>query len=214
MQDFNDYLNDNERFEINFPEQHFHNLIFFIEENQIQNFNNYIDKIMSFDEGKNILQQIFYLNNQNEIIGSLELDDVSITPYDYMIFYTINQLQYDFFKILLRYDYPLEITTNLEGQYYNVIEYLVKLCRTDREYYSMLNSINYLDNKNELINKNLDIFTRSLELAKTEANLEAIEILNRIINNKDTKCIGCIEEQPNQLAHADINGCCYDPDFY
>lgn len=56
------------------------------------------------------------------------------------------------------------------------------------------------------------------KMARTFLSIEDIkECLHKMIyklsaeENKIT-CTGCLEEQPNQLAHMDIGGCMYDTD--
>lgn len=210
-----DIQNVDDDFEYQNHHQHFYNLIYFIDENKPQKFREYLDKILSYIEGKNILDIIFKLDNKQEITGYAEQDDLTVTPYGLIIFYTIDRMRIEIFQILLEYNYPLYFTQDIfeDGKGLNVIEYIIYQAKQDSEYYRMIYSINFIKNKTSIINDNLDLILYAIKYGEECGNAEAIEILEKIYKYKDTTCIGCIEEQFNQIGHTSIGGCMYDPEY-
>jgi hypothetical protein len=215
-----DFIQSTDEFCIDNIDQHFYNLIHFVDENMPLEFNNYLHKIAIYPNGREIVNKIFELNDKNEITGSIQddVDDVDVIPYGYLIFYIIYSEKKEFLNVLLDFDYPLHVRQNYFGNDYfakdlSPIDFIVHLSRYEPEFYRWLYSLNFHKNKVDFVNKYLDVFVDAIHFAETIGNLEAIEHLNQIIKHKDTECIGCIEEQLNQQGHNVLGGCMYDPEF-
>jgi hypothetical protein len=181
-------------------DQHFYNLFQIIKENDIVEFIFYIHKIKE-EEDQNVLNQVFSKNDAKEIIDE---KGEMVKDYPPLIFLCIDEERYDYIQVLIFNQYPLDLV--FDGK--DIIEYLLLKCvnKTNEELESILR---FVFCNPEIKNK------MNLQKLQPILNINSYlkERIIKIYEQKDLTCQGCLEEQPNQMAHMDLGGCMYDEDY-
>lgn len=63
----------------------------------------------------------------------------------------------------------------------------------------------------DLIRNQISLFKDKVDIKFIINVLEdSVKMLKGLSSSSSVTCIGCLEEQPNQLAHMDYGGCMYD----